>query len=243
MAAHQGPLSFTISQNLLKFMSIELVMPSNHLILCCPLLLQGLLFSNPEALQCPVWRVTVIYWGKGAGNLLLGERRKRREEDGRYIVASRNLGFKCILGILKRRALGSTWLAFSQSRVYRISIIQDWEAGHHKDHSFQVIKPLPVQQSFVCCTRESLGHKEQLVSDLHSSNKRYHTQCQSSHCQTAPRSSPVNCPSLKILITIIIDMTVTWWDQLCISFALLCFHISSCLHPHSIISETEAQRG
>ena len=67
----------------------------------------------------------MIYWGKGAGNLLLGERRKRREEDGRYIVASRNLGFKCILGILKRRALGSTWLAFSQSRVYRISIIQD----------------------------------------------------------------------------------------------------------------------
>jgi len=67
----------------------------------------------------------VIYWGKGVGNVLLSERRKRREEDGRYIVASRNLGFRCIFGILKRRALGSTWLAFSQSRVYRISIIQD----------------------------------------------------------------------------------------------------------------------
>ena len=35
-AAHQSSLSFTISQNLLKLMSIELVMPSNHLILCCP---------------------------------------------------------------------------------------------------------------------------------------------------------------------------------------------------------------
>jgi len=33
------PLSFTISQSLFKFMSTELVMPSNHLILCCPLLL------------------------------------------------------------------------------------------------------------------------------------------------------------------------------------------------------------
>ena len=44
-AACQASLSFTSSQNLLKFMSIVLVMPSNHLILCCPLLLcphQGL---------------------------------------------------------------------------------------------------------------------------------------------------------------------------------------------------------
>ena len=38
-AARQTPLSSTISQSLLKFMSIELVMPSNHLILCCPVLL------------------------------------------------------------------------------------------------------------------------------------------------------------------------------------------------------------
>ena len=37
--ACQASLSFTISQSLLKLMSIELVMPSNHLILCCPLLL------------------------------------------------------------------------------------------------------------------------------------------------------------------------------------------------------------
>ena len=37
--AHQAPLSSTVSQCLLKFMSFELVMLSNHLILCCPLLL------------------------------------------------------------------------------------------------------------------------------------------------------------------------------------------------------------
>ena len=36
--APQASLSFTISQSLLKFMSIESVMLSNHLILCCPLL-------------------------------------------------------------------------------------------------------------------------------------------------------------------------------------------------------------
>ena len=37
-AAHQASLSFTISWSLLKLMSIESVMPSNHLILCSPLL-------------------------------------------------------------------------------------------------------------------------------------------------------------------------------------------------------------
>ena len=35
-AACQASLSFTDSRSLLKLMSIELVMPSNHLILCCP---------------------------------------------------------------------------------------------------------------------------------------------------------------------------------------------------------------
>ena len=38
-AARQVYLAFTISKNLLKLMSIELVMPSNHLILCHPFLL------------------------------------------------------------------------------------------------------------------------------------------------------------------------------------------------------------
>ena len=38
-AAHQASLSFTISWSLLKFVSIESVMPSNHLTLCHPLLL------------------------------------------------------------------------------------------------------------------------------------------------------------------------------------------------------------
>ena len=38
-AAHQAPLSFTVSRSLLKFIFIELVMSSNHLIFCCPLIL------------------------------------------------------------------------------------------------------------------------------------------------------------------------------------------------------------
>ena len=42
-AAHQAPLSSTISQSLLTFMSIESAMLSNHLILCHPLLLLPLI--------------------------------------------------------------------------------------------------------------------------------------------------------------------------------------------------------
>ena len=38
-AARQASLPITNSRNLLKLMSIESVMPSNHIILCCPLLL------------------------------------------------------------------------------------------------------------------------------------------------------------------------------------------------------------
>ena len=55
-AAHPASLSFTISQSLLKLMSIESVIPSNHLILCHPLfLLPSILpsirvFSNESAL-------------------------------------------------------------------------------------------------------------------------------------------------------------------------------------------------
>ena len=45
-AAHQVPLSFTISQRLLRFMCIESVMPSNHLSLCNPLLLLHSIFPN-----------------------------------------------------------------------------------------------------------------------------------------------------------------------------------------------------
>ena len=55
-AACQVSLSFTISPSLLKLMSIELVMPSSHLILCCPLLFPPSIvpsirvFSNESAL-------------------------------------------------------------------------------------------------------------------------------------------------------------------------------------------------
>ena len=45
-AAGQASLSITNSWSLLKLMSIESVMPSNHLILCCPLLLLPSIFPS-----------------------------------------------------------------------------------------------------------------------------------------------------------------------------------------------------
>ena len=45
-AAHQASVSFTISWSLLKVRSLELVMPSNHLILCRPLLLPPSIFPS-----------------------------------------------------------------------------------------------------------------------------------------------------------------------------------------------------
>ena len=46
IATRQTSLSITNYQSLLKLMSIESVMPSSHLILCCPLLLQPSLFPS-----------------------------------------------------------------------------------------------------------------------------------------------------------------------------------------------------
>ena len=59
-AAHQASLSITNSQSPPKLMSIELVMPSNHLILCCPLLLLPSIFPSitvfsRESVLCIKW--------------------------------------------------------------------------------------------------------------------------------------------------------------------------------------------
>ena len=50
-AARQASLFFTIFWSLLKLMSIELVMPSNHLILCHPLLLLPSIFPSIRVLS------------------------------------------------------------------------------------------------------------------------------------------------------------------------------------------------
>ena len=64
VTAHQASLSFTVSWSLLKLMSIESVMPSNHLILRRPLLLPSIfpsirVFSNESALLIRYWSFSI----------------------------------------------------------------------------------------------------------------------------------------------------------------------------------------
>ena len=61
-AAHQASLSVTNSCSLLKLMSIELVMPSNHLILCCLLLLLPSIFPSIRVFSDE--SVLLIRWPK-----------------------------------------------------------------------------------------------------------------------------------------------------------------------------------
>ena len=62
--ARQASLSFTVSQNSLKFMSIKSVMLSNHLILCHPLLLLPSIF--PSIRWPKYWSFSQLHW---AGSL------------------------------------------------------------------------------------------------------------------------------------------------------------------------------
>ena len=69
-AGCQASLSITSSRSLCKLMSIELVMPFNHLILCCPLLLPSVFpsirgFSNESVLRIR-W---LKYWSFSFSNL------------------------------------------------------------------------------------------------------------------------------------------------------------------------------
>ena len=79
-AARQASLSFTISRSLLKCMSIESVMPSNHLILCHPLLMLSVfssikVFSNESAIRIrwpKYWSFSISPFNEYSGFIPLG---------------------------------------------------------------------------------------------------------------------------------------------------------------------------
>ena len=96
-AASQASLFFTISQNLLKLMSIESVMSSNHLILCYPLLLLSSIFpsisvfSNESALPIRWPKYWSFSFSIGSSN----------EYSGLISFRIDRLNFLAIQGILK----------------------------------------------------------------------------------------------------------------------------------------------
>ena len=73
-AACQASLSITNSQSLLKLISIELVMPSNHLILCCPLFLPSVFPSIRVFSKESVLRIRwPKYWSFSFSNISSNE--------------------------------------------------------------------------------------------------------------------------------------------------------------------------
>ena len=71
-AAHQASLSITNSRSLLKLMSIESVMPSNHLILCHPLLLPSIFLSiRVFSIESALWFRWPRYWSFSISNIYI----------------------------------------------------------------------------------------------------------------------------------------------------------------------------
>ena len=96
-AACQASLSITNFQRFLKRLSIESVMPSNHLILCCPLLLLPLIFPSirvfsKESVLCVRWPK---YWSFSLSISLFSE------HSGLISVRMDWLDFLAVQGILK----------------------------------------------------------------------------------------------------------------------------------------------
>ena len=102
-AARQASLSFTISRSLLKCMSIESVMPSNHLILCHPLLMLSVFSSikvfSSESAICIRWPK---YWSFSISPF---------NEYSGFIP----LGFTGLISLLAKRL----WRVFSRTTVQR----------------------------------------------------------------------------------------------------------------------------
>ena len=104
-AACQAALSFTISQSLLKPMSIESVMPSNHLILCHPLLLLPSIFPIIRVFSSEL--ALHIRWPKYWG---FSFTISPSSEYTRLI----SFGIDCLISLLSREL----------SKVFSITIIQ-----------------------------------------------------------------------------------------------------------------------
>ena len=122
---------FTNSQSLLKLMSIESVMPSNHLILCCPLLLPSIfpnarVFSNESVLY--------IRWPKFY-NFSFGIS-PSSESSGLISFRMDWLDLLAVQGTLKsllqHRSLKASVLWDSASFIVQLSPIHDY----WKNHSF-----------------------------------------------------------------------------------------------------------
>ena len=137
-AVCQASLSFTISQSLFKFMSIESVMPSSYLILCCPLLLPSSIFpsirvfSNESALKTRQTK----YWS------LSFSISPSKEYSGLISFRTDWLDLLAVQGALKsllqHHSSKASILWCSAFFMVQLTFIHD----HWKNHSFDLDGPL-----------------------------------------------------------------------------------------------------
>ena len=131
-AARQASLSITSSWSLFKFMSIELVMPFNHLILCHPLLLLPSIFPNARVFSNE--SVLYIRWPKFY-NFSFGIS-PSSESSGLISFRMDWLDLLAVQGTLKsllqHRSLKASVLWDSASFIVQLSPIHDY----WKNHSF-----------------------------------------------------------------------------------------------------------
>ena len=138
-AAHQAFLSFTISCSLLKFMSTESMMLSNHLILCRPLLLLPSIFASirvcsKESAVCIRWPK---YWTPVPGILqarilewvVISFSRGPSRLSPRRVTAAHNPPPGSRRPPLTSRSEGDVGAADSQRAVSGASAALSWEMG------------------------------------------------------------------------------------------------------------------
>ena len=128
IAACQAPLSFTISQSLFELMSIDSVMPSNHLILCCPLLLLPSIFPSirvfsNESVLCIRWPK---YWSFSFNNSI-----PSNEYSGQFPLGWTGWIFLQSKGL--SRVFSSTTVQKHQFFSSQLSL---WSNSHIHENSF-----------------------------------------------------------------------------------------------------------
>ena len=128
-AARQASLSITNSQSLLKLMSIQLVMPSNHLILCCPLLLLPPIF--PSIRVFPNESVHCIRWPKHWSFCFSISPSNEYSE----LIS---LGLTVL--ILQSKGLSSVFFNITVHRVRIIGFQRSWDfKGYQRQVSIQIL--------------------------------------------------------------------------------------------------------
>ena len=156
---HQDFLSFTISWSSLKFMSVESVMPSNHLILCHPLLLLLSIFPSIRGYLVLLQKWVpnshifsdVARWTAGPQKKKRKEKKERGKDFAISLLVSLANRDKKLLSIMSKPLLQSQFasgvtVALQELNLYSREVITCWR---HVVEGSSVLASLGCPQSSV----------------------------------------------------------------------------------------------